>query len=96
MIPKHRKPVHPGVLIQDTLNDLGMTQVTLAKRLKIPIQRLNEIIRGRRGISADTALRLSKVLGTTPEYWMQLQIAIDLYVARHTFGQWFFNHSSTS
>lgn len=82
MTPKYRPPTHPGILIQDTLEDLGITQTTLAKQLKVPIQRLNTIIKGKRGVSTDTALRLSKVLHTTPEYWLQLQMAIDLWRAQ--------------
>ena len=82
MIPKYRQPTHPGVLIQDTINELEITQVELAKHLRIPIQRLNTVIKGKRRVSADTALRLSKVFGTTPEYWMKLQMQVDLYNAR--------------
>lgn len=82
MIPKYRQPTHPGVLIQDTINELEITQVELAKHLRIPIQRLNTVIKGKRRVSANTALRLSKVFGTTPEYWMKLQMQVDLYNAR--------------
>jgi addiction module HigA family antidote len=76
------QPTHPGTLIQDTINELGMTQTELAKRLRISLQRLNTIIKGKRGITANTALRLSKVLGTTPEYWLNLQIQVDLWKAK--------------
>jgi antitoxin HigA-1 len=70
MIPKNRPPTHPGVLIQDTIEEMGLTQVELAKRLGIPLQRLNTIVKGKRGVTADTALRLPKVFGTTPELWL--------------------------
>jgi len=84
MIPKNRPPTHPGVLIQDTLEEMGITQVELAKRLGIPLQRLNTIVKGKRGVTADTALRLSKVFGTTPELWLNLQMAVDLWEAQKT------------
>lgn len=76
MIPKNRLPTHPGVLIQDTIEEMGITQVELAKRLGIPLQRLNTIVKGKRGVTADTALRLSKVFGTTPELWLNLQMDV--------------------
>jgi antitoxin HigA-1 len=82
MTPKNRAPTHPGVVIQDIIDELGMTQVELAKRLGIPLQRLNTVVRGKRGVSADTALRLSKVFGTTPEYWLNLQMAVGLWRAQ--------------
>ena len=84
MIPKNRRPTHPGVLIQDTIEEMGITQVELAKRLGIPLQRLNTIVKGKRGVTADTALRLSKVFGTTPELWLNLQMAVDLWEAQKT------------
>ena len=84
MIPKNRPPTHPGVLIQDTLEEMTITQVELAKRLGIPLQRLNTIVKGKRGVTADTALRLSKVFGTTPELWLNLQMAVDLWEAQKT------------
>jgi antitoxin HigA-1 len=82
MTPKYRPPTHPGVLSRDMLEELELTQVELAKRLGIPLQRLNTIVKGKRGVSADTALRLSKVFGTTPEYWLNLQMAVDLWGAQ--------------
>jgi antitoxin HigA-1 len=84
MIPKNRPPTHPGVLIQDTIEEMGITQVELAKRLGIPLQRLDTIVKGKRGVTADTALRLSKVFGTTPELWLNLQMAVDLWEAQKT------------
>ena len=61
----------------------GMSQLELAKRMKVPIQRINTLINGKRGITAETAILLSKELKTTPEFWMNLQHAVDLYEALH-------------
>lgn len=82
MIPKHRAPTPPGeVLREEFLKPLGMSQVEAARQMGIPLNRLNEIIRGRRGITADTAVRLALLLHTSPEFWMNLQVAGDLYHA---------------
>ena len=83
MIPKHRKPVHPGeILVEEFLKPLGMSQVELANRMHVPVQRVNTLINGRRDMTAETAILLSRVLKTTSEFWMNLQIAHDLDVAR--------------
>jgi len=68
-----RPPIHPGEYIAETLDELGMTARELAAALDIPANRITEIVRGRRGISADTALRLGRWLGTGPDVWMNLQ-----------------------
>ncbi len=82
MVPTHRPPTHPGeILLEEFLKPLGLTQVTAAARMGIPLNRLNEIVRRRRGITADTALRLARLLGTSPEFWMNLQTTWDLYHA---------------
>jgi len=82
MVPTHRPPTHPGeILLEEFLKPLGLTQVTAAARMGIPLNRLNEIVRRRRGMTADTALRLARLLGTSPEFWMNLQTAWDLYHA---------------
>lgn len=84
-IPTHRRPTAPGeILWREFLEPLGITQTAFAKRLGITQHRLNEIIRGRRAISTDTALRLSRVLGTTPDLWLNMQQAIDLYDAMNS------------
>ena len=76
MIPTHREPTHPGeMLLEEFLKPMELTQVDAAERMGIPTNRLNEIIRGKRGITADTALRLAKLLNTSPEFWMNLQAA---------------------
>jgi addiction module HigA family antidote len=84
MIPKHRAPTHPGeMLLKEFLTPMGLTQVDAAEKMGISMNRLNELIRGKRGVTADTALRLAKLLKTTPEFWMNLQAAWDLYHAKH-------------
>jgi antitoxin HigA-1 len=84
-IPTHAPPVHPGeVLVEDYLRPLGMTQVELAKRIKTPFQRVNAIVRGHRAVTPDTALRLAKLFDTTPDLWLNLQQAWDLYQAAHS------------
>jgi len=82
MIPRHREPTHPGViLLSEFLEPSGTTQVTAAGQMGIPLNRLNEIVNGRRGITADTAIRLSQLLGTSPEFWMNLQATWDIFQA---------------
>jgi addiction module HigA family antidote len=83
MIPSHRPPTHPGeMLLEEFLKPMGLTQVAAADRMGISVNRMNELIRGKRGITADTALRLAKLLKTSPELWMNLQAAWDLYHAK--------------
>ncbi|MGO4879460.1 MAG: HigA family addiction module antitoxin [Bryobacteraceae bacterium] len=78
-MPKTIPPPHPGETIrEDILAPLGMSVNQLAKALGITATRLNEIVRGRRGVTADTALRLAGYLGTLPEFWLGLQIEYDL------------------
>ena len=79
-IPSHREPTHPGeILREEFLLPLGMTQRDLASAIRVPYQRVNEVVRGRRGVTPGTALRLSKFFGTTPGFWMSLQLRWDLY-----------------
>ena len=74
MIPKNRTATHPGViLLKEYLEPLGITQKKLADHLGIPVQRVNEIIKGKRGISPDTAWLLSEALNTSPQFWLNLQ-----------------------
>lgn len=76
-------PVHPGeILLEDFMKPLGITQYRLAKELHVYPRRVNEIVHGKRAITADTALRLARFLGTSPEVWMNLQAHYDLEVAR--------------
>ncbi len=77
--PENRIPTHPGeILIEEFLAPMEITQVSLAKHLGIPVQRVNEIVRCKRGVTPETAWLLSQALGTTPEFWMNLQMAYDL------------------
>ena len=83
MIPKHRKPTHPGeILLREFLEPMDLSQVELAHRMGVPVQRVNTLINGKRDVTAETAILLSRVLKTTPEFWMNLQNALDLYEAR--------------
>lgn len=76
-------PVHPGeVLRDDFLEPLGLSVYELANAIKVPRSRANDIARGRRGVTADTALRLARYFGTTAEFWMGMQATYDLEVAR--------------
>lgn len=80
-------PVHPGeVLLADFLEPLGLSQYRLAKELKVPARRVNEIVLGKRAISADTALRLARFFGTSELFWLNLQSAFDLDVERDRLG----------
>ena len=79
MIPEDRIPTHPGeILLEDFLEPLGVTQKALAENIGVPLQRVNEIVKGRRGDSPETAWLFATALGTTPELWMNLQILHDL------------------
>ena len=82
-MPKLLTPIHPGEIIrEEVLVPLDMSVSQLAKSLALDTARLNEIVRGRRGITADTALRLARYLGTSPEFWLKLQVHYELRVAR--------------
>lgn len=74
------KPVHPGEILKEELEALEMNPSTLAKILLVPANRVIDIIKGKRAITADTALRLSRFFGTTAEFWLNLQTAFDLKV----------------
>lgn len=81
-LPTHRPATHPGeILTHEFLVPYEMTQVELAERLAIPFQRVNQIVHGRRAVTPDTALRLSKLFGTTAQFWLNLQQAWDLTTA---------------
>ncbi len=80
---KRLRPVHPGeVLHEDFLKPLGLTQYRLAKNLSVPPRRINEIVHGKRAITADTALRLARFFGTSERFWLNLQTGFDLEVER--------------
>ena len=76
--------MHPGeVLLEEFLAPVGLSQTAFADRLGISLQRLNDLIHGRRGVTPDTALRLARVLGTSPEFWLNMQESRDLWHAAH-------------
>lgn len=83
MIPANRIPSHPGeVLLEEFLAPLGISQVTFAEHLGVPVQRINEIVRGKRGVTPETAWLLAEALNTTPEFWVNLQRNYDLATRR--------------
>lgn len=83
MLPENRIPTHPGeILLEEFLNPLGISQVAFAKHIGVPIQRINEIVRGKRGVTPDTAWLFAQAFGTTPEFWLNLQAAYDLAKSR--------------
>jgi addiction module HigA family antidote len=81
-IPTNRPPMHPGRMLEKIIDDIGLTQSKLADLTEMPFQRVNQIVRQRRAVTPDTALRLARLLGTTPDFWLNLQLAWDLYHAR--------------
>ena len=84
-IPTHRTPTHPGdMLLEEFLKPMGLTQRELADSIRVPYQRINEIINGRRGVTPSTALRLSKFFGVSPDFWLNLQLRWDLYFAQQS------------
>jgi addiction module HigA family antidote len=87
MLPENRIPTHPGeVLSEEFLKPLGLTQVALAEHLGVPVQRINELVRGKRGVAPETAWLLAGAFGTTPDFWINSQTAHDLALARPTRG----------
>lgn len=79
-IPTHRAPTHPGeMLLEEFLKPMGLTQRELSEGIRVPYQRVNELVRGKRGITPSTALRLSRFFGNTPDFWMNMQLCWDLY-----------------
>ena len=84
-LPKNRRPTHPGeVFLDDFLLPLGMTQKDAAAQLRISYPRMNEIVKGKRAVTPDTALRFARFTGTEPEFWLNLQQAVDLWNALHS------------
>ena len=81
-------PVHPGeVLAEDFMKPLGLTQYRVAKDIGVPALRISQIMRGQRSVTADTALRLARYFGTSPDVWLRLQAAYDLEVAQRRTGK---------
>ena len=83
MLPENRIPTHPGEILRNQfLGPLGLTQVALAEHLGVPVQRINELVRGKRGVSSETAWLLAQAFDTTPEFWLNLQTNHDLVANR--------------
>ena len=81
------RPVHPGeILMQDLMKPLGISINRLGRDLRVPVTRVSEIVNGRRAITADTALRLARYFGTTPQFWMNLQAGYDLEITIRAAG----------
>lgn len=82
-IPKYRPPTHPGeMLLKEFLEPMQITQQSLAQALGVPYQRINELVNQKRGVTPSTALRLSKFFGNSPNFWLNLQNAWELYHAQ--------------
>ena len=80
------RPVHPGEILREELDALGMSAYELANALAVPPNRITAILKGQRGVTADTALRLARYLGTTPQLWLNLQTTFNLRVAETEAG----------
>jgi len=82
-LPKYREPTHPGeMLLHEFLEPMGISQKKLAEAIRVPYQRINELINGKRGVTPSTALRLAKYFGNSPDFWLNLQMRWDLYRSR--------------
>lgn len=82
-VPTNRTPTHPGeMLLEEFIKPMNLTQQDLARAIRVPYQRINELVHGRRGITPATALRLSRFFGNTAAFWMNLQLRWDLYRAQ--------------
>lgn len=82
-VPSHRAPTHPGEMLREEfLKPMGLSQRELAKAIRVPYQRVNGVVNGRRGITPSTALRLARYFGNSEGFWMNLQLRWDLYKAR--------------
>lgn len=83
-MPQQRKKlprIHPGELLRDELEEIGVSLNELGRALRVPMNRISAIVNGKRAITVDTALRLARYFGTSPQYWLNLQNAYDLEVA---------------
>ncbi len=81
------KPVHPGEILRDELDEIGLSANALSKALGVPVNRVTMILNGQRGVSADTALRLARYFGTTPQLWLNLQKTWELRQAEIEAGR---------
>jgi addiction module HigA family antidote len=82
-MPQRRKlpSIHPGELLRDELEEIGISLNELARALRVPMNRISALVNGKRSITADTAMRLARYFGTSPQYWLNLQTIYDLEVA---------------
>ena len=81
------RPIHPGEVLKEELAEIGMSANAFAQALKVPTNRITAILRCTRSVTADTALRISKFFGTTPEFWLNLQSSYDLKIAKESVGK---------
>ena len=82
-----RTPIYPGEVLADELKEIGLSAAQLARSLGVPANRISQIVSGKRAISADTALRLGRYFGTTPDFWINLQKIYELDLARQQVGE---------
>lgn len=82
-----RTPIHPGEILADELEELQMSAAQLARTLSVPANRISQIVASKRAVTADTALRLARYFGTSPDFWMNLQKTYDLDLARQHIGK---------
>jgi addiction module HigA family antidote len=82
-----RPAIHPGEILADELAELGVTPTGLARQIDVPPNRVTQIVNGHRGITGDTALRLGHWFGTSPQFWLNLQGAYDIRVAKEKVGK---------
>lgn len=81
-----RDPIHPGEMLSEDLEEIGMSATELARRIEVPVNRITELLNGRRPITGDTALRLGRFFGTSDEFWLNLQALYELRLAEQKNG----------
>ena len=81
-----RTPIHPGEILADELEELGVSPTELSRQIRVPANRVSQIINGKRSITGDTALRLAHWFGTSPQFWMNLQALYDVRMAEDDAG----------
>ena len=82
-----RTPIHPGEILAEELEELGVTPTELSRQIRVPANRVSQIINGKRAVTGDTALRLAHWFGTSPQFWMNLQALYDVRLAEQQAGQ---------
>ena len=89
VIPQRTKlpPIHPSELLRDELSEIGVSLNELGRALRVPMNRISAIVNGKRAITVDTAMRMARYFGTSPQYWLNLQVAYDLEVAAQQLQQ---------